>query len=148
MEIVLDATRWAASASHLYGKTITSSETWTWLHSPVFRATPLDMKAEADLHFLQGVNQLDRARVAVFAAGSGRAGLAILCGRGVQRSQSVVAGDAGHDAYLQRVSLLLRQGTAGQRRGALYCRPTMRSRNSRWPTIRSVNRWISCWGRT
>jgi alpha-L-rhamnosidase len=51
-------TRWAASASHLYGKPVTSSETWTWLHSPVFRATPLDMKAEADLHFLQGINQL------------------------------------------------------------------------------------------
>jgi hypothetical protein len=37
---------------------VTTSETWTWLHSPVFRATPLDMKAEANLHFLQGVNQL------------------------------------------------------------------------------------------
>ena len=52
------ATRWAASASHLYGRPVTSSETWTWLHSPVFRATPLDMKAEADLHFLEGINQL------------------------------------------------------------------------------------------
>lgn len=51
-------TRWASSASHLYGKNITSSETWTWLHSPPFRATPLDMKAEADLFFLQGINQI------------------------------------------------------------------------------------------
>ena len=51
-------TRWASSANHLYGRNVTSSETWTWLHSPVFGATPLDMKAEADLHFLQGVNQL------------------------------------------------------------------------------------------
>ena len=51
-------TRWASSASHLYGRPVTSSETWTWLHSPVFRATPLDMKAEADIHFLQGINQL------------------------------------------------------------------------------------------
>ncbi|MGP8246676.1 MAG: glycosyl hydrolase, partial [Bryobacteraceae bacterium] len=51
-------TRWASSASHLYGRPVTSSETWTWLHSPVFRATPLDMKAEADRHFLQGINQL------------------------------------------------------------------------------------------
>ena len=51
-------TRWATSASHLDGQTITSSETWTWLHSPPFRATPLDMKAEADTFFLQGINQL------------------------------------------------------------------------------------------
>jgi len=54
----VSSTRWATSASHLYGRTVTSSETFTWLHSPVFRATPLDMKAEVDLHFLQGVNQL------------------------------------------------------------------------------------------
>jgi len=53
-----EPTRWASSASHLYGKNITSSETWTWLHSPAFRATPLDMKAEADMFFLQGINQL------------------------------------------------------------------------------------------
>src|SRR5207248_4395445 len=54
----LSATRWASSASHIYGRPVTSSETWTWLHSPVFRATPLDMKAEADRHFLMGINQL------------------------------------------------------------------------------------------
>jgi hypothetical protein len=46
------------SASHLYGRPITSSETFTWLHSPAFRATPLDMKAEADCFFLQGINQI------------------------------------------------------------------------------------------
>jgi hypothetical protein len=55
---VVRASRWAASANHLFGRAVTSSETWTWLHSPVFRATPLDMKAEANLHFLQGINQL------------------------------------------------------------------------------------------
>jgi hypothetical protein len=49
--------RWASSASHVYGHKITSSETWTWLHSPPFRATPLDMKAEADEFFLEGSNQ-------------------------------------------------------------------------------------------
>jgi len=54
----LSSTRWATSAGHLYGRPVISSETWTWLHSPVFRASPLDLKAEADLHFLQGVNQL------------------------------------------------------------------------------------------
>jgi hypothetical protein len=54
----LTATRWAASAAHIYDRPIVSSETWTWLHSPAFRAGPLDMKAEADRHFLQGINQL------------------------------------------------------------------------------------------
>jgi hypothetical protein len=50
--------RWATSANHLFHENVTSAETFTWLHSPVFRATPLDMKAEVDLHFLIGVNQV------------------------------------------------------------------------------------------
>jgi hypothetical protein len=50
--------RWATSANHLLGNKVTSAETFTWLHSPAFRATQLDMKAEVDLHFLIGVNQV------------------------------------------------------------------------------------------
>ncbi|HVS53968.1 MAG TPA: glycosyl hydrolase [Opitutaceae bacterium] len=51
-------TRWAASASHLLGRAVTSSEAFTWLHSPVFMAAPLDIKAESNLQFLNGINQL------------------------------------------------------------------------------------------
>jgi hypothetical protein len=50
-------TRLATSAGHLYGRPVISAETWTWLHSPAFSATPLDMKAEADRMLLEGVNQ-------------------------------------------------------------------------------------------
>jgi hypothetical protein len=49
-------TRLATSAGHLYGRPVISAETWTWLNSPAFSATPLDMKAEADRMLLQGVN--------------------------------------------------------------------------------------------
>jgi hypothetical protein len=49
--------RWAASANHFYGNSVTSSESFTWIHSPAFRATPLDLKAEADVDFLEGSNQ-------------------------------------------------------------------------------------------
>ncbi len=50
--------RWATSANHVFGNTVTSGETFTWLHSPVFRATPMDMKAEADIDFVMGENQI------------------------------------------------------------------------------------------
>jgi hypothetical protein len=50
--------RWATSANHVFGNPVTSGETFTWLHSPVFRATPLDMKAEADIDFIMGENQI------------------------------------------------------------------------------------------
>src|SRR5271155_3112114 len=50
--------RWATSANHVFGNNVTSGESFTWLHSPVFRATPLDMKTEADIDFIMGENQL------------------------------------------------------------------------------------------
>jgi len=50
--------RWATSANHVFGHNVTSGETFTWLHSPVFRATPLDMKTEADVDFIMGENLL------------------------------------------------------------------------------------------
>ncbi len=55
---MLSRARWAASAAHALGRSVAASETWTWVHSPAFRATPLDLKGEADLHFLSGINQL------------------------------------------------------------------------------------------
>jgi hypothetical protein len=53
------ATRYAASASHLMGERLASSETLTWLHQAPFRAVPLDIKGEVDTHFLDGINQID-----------------------------------------------------------------------------------------
>lgn len=50
--------RWATSANHVFGHDVSSGETFTWLHSPVFRAIPLDMKAEADIDFIMGENLL------------------------------------------------------------------------------------------
>ncbi len=54
---LLSGTRWAASASHLLGRPVASAEAFTWSHSPVFNAVPIDFKAEANLDFLNGINQ-------------------------------------------------------------------------------------------
>jgi len=103
-------TRWAASAGHLFGRPVISSETWTWLHSPAFRATPLDMKAEADLHFLQGINQL---------VGHGWPYSPEVAGEPGWRMYAAGAFNAHNPwwfavpdlaAYLQRLSFALRQG--------------------------------------
>ena len=107
----VSATRWAASAAHLFNRPVVSSETWTWLHSPSFRATPLDLKAEANIHFLQGVTQLighgwpySPAQVAypgwrMYAAGAFND----------KNPWWTVMPDLA--AYLQRTSFILRQGT-------------------------------------
>lgn len=104
------ASRWAASIGHLYDRPVVSSETWTWLHSPVFRATPLDVKAEADLHFLQGINQLIGHGWPYTAVGVAYPGWRFYAA-GVFNDKNpwwIVMSDLAR--YLQRVSFLLRQG--------------------------------------
>lgn len=102
--------RWASSASHAYGRKITSAETWTWLHSPVFRATPLDMKQEADQHFLMGVNQIIGHGWPYTPESVGRPGWSLYAA-GVFNDRNPwwnVMPDVS--AYLARVSFMLRQG--------------------------------------
>jgi hypothetical protein len=104
-------TRWAASASHLLGNPITSSETFTWLHSAVFRATPLDMKAEADLHFLCGINQIICHGWPYTAEGAPYPGWSFYAAAVFDEKNPwwIVMPDV--TKYLQRTSFILRQGT-------------------------------------
>ncbi len=105
------ASRYAASACHLLGIKVASSETFTWIHSPVFRATPLDIKAEADLHFLQGINQLICHGWPSTPPGVAYPGWSFYAS-GVFNDNNpwyIVMPDV--TKYIQRVSSMLRQGT-------------------------------------
>jgi hypothetical protein len=102
--------RWASSANHLFGNNVTSSEAFTWLHSPVFRATPLDMKAEVDLHFLIGVNQIICHGWPYSPPQVGEPGWSLYAAAVFSDHNPwhpVMPDVAG---YIQRVSSLLRQG--------------------------------------
>ncbi|MEW6128027.1 MAG: glycosyl hydrolase [Acidobacteriota bacterium] len=106
----LSTTRWASSASHIYDRKVTSSEIWTWLHSPSFRATPLDVKAEADRHFLQGINQLIGHGWPYTPEGIAYPGWRFYAA-GVFNEKNpwwVVMPEVS--SYLQRLSFLMRQG--------------------------------------
>lgn len=107
---ILRASRWASSASHLYSRRVTSSESWTWLHSPSFRATPLDIKAEADLHFLQGINQLIGHGWPYTAPGIEYPGWRFYAAAVFDEKNPwwIVMPDVAK--YLQRVSYMMRQG--------------------------------------
>jgi hypothetical protein len=104
------ALRWASSASHLYNRPVTSSETFTWLHSPVFRATPLDMKAEADIHFLNGINQFICHGWPYSPPEAGEPGWRFYAAAVFNNHNPwwMVMPDVA--LYMQRVSFLLRQG--------------------------------------
>jgi hypothetical protein len=105
-------TRWAASAGHLFGKNVISSETWTWLHSPAFRASPLDMKAEADLHFLQGINQLVGHGWPYSPESAGEPGWRMYAAGALNAHNPWYFAMPDLTKYLQRVSFALRQGKA------------------------------------
>lgn len=106
----LSVARWAASANHALGRPVTSSETWTWLHSPSFAATPLDVKAEADVHFIQGVNQLIGHGWPSTPASIEKPGWGFYAASVLNDSNPWWGAMPDLALYLQRVSWLMRQG--------------------------------------
>ena len=79
--------------------------------SPVFRATPLDMKAEADRHFLMGINQLIGHGWPYTSEGVDYPGWRFYAAAVFDEKNPwwIVMPDIA--SYLQRSSYLLRQGT-------------------------------------
>jgi hypothetical protein len=106
----LTSSRWASSASHLFGRPVTTSETWTWLHSPAFRATPLDVKAEADQHFLAGINQLIGHGWPYSPPQAGTPGWPFYAAAVLSDKNPWWPVMPDLAAYLHRVSFVLRQG--------------------------------------
>jgi hypothetical protein len=106
----LTSSRWASSASHLFGKPVTTSETWTWLHSPAFRATPLDVKAEADQHFVSGINQLIGHGWPYSPPAAGTPGWPFYAAAVLSDKNPWWPVMPDLASYLQRLSFLLRQG--------------------------------------
>jgi hypothetical protein len=103
--------RWASSASHLYNRPVTSSETWTWLQSPAFRATPLDLKAEADLHFIEGINQLIGHGWPYSPPSAEEPGPRFYAAGAFNDHNPWFFAMPELAAYLQRMSFLMRQGS-------------------------------------
>jgi hypothetical protein len=89
---------------------VTSAETWTWLHSPAFRATPLDMKAEADRMFLLGVNQIVGHGYPYSPAAAGEPGWSLYAAAAFNAHNPWFPVMPDVTRYLQRMSWLLRQG--------------------------------------
>jgi hypothetical protein len=103
-------TRLATSAGHVYDRPVISAETWTWLHSPAFSATPLDMKAEADRMLLQGVTQFIGHGWPYTPPGAQEPGYAFYAAAVFNDHQPWWNVMPDVNAYMRRTSYLLRQG--------------------------------------
>ncbi|MGA8940451.1 MAG: glycosyl hydrolase [Acidobacteriaceae bacterium] len=102
--------RWATSANHVFGHDITSGETFTWLHSPVFRAIPLDMKAEADIDLIMGENQFVFHGWPYSPAQVGEPGWSLYAAAALNDHNPWHPVMPYVTKYLTRLSFLLRQG--------------------------------------
>lgn len=103
-------TRLATSAGHVYQRPVISAETWTWLHSPAFAATPLDMKVEADRMLLQGVNLLVGHGWPYTPPGVAEPGYSFYAAAVFNNHQPWWNVMPDVNAYLTRTSYLMRQG--------------------------------------
>jgi hypothetical protein len=102
--------RWATSGNHIFGNNVTSGESFTWLHSPVFRATPLDMKAEADIDFITGENQLIFHGWPYSPPQAGEPGWSLYAAAVFNDHNPWHPVMPDVNRYIQRISFLLRQG--------------------------------------
>ncbi|MGV7206391.1 glycosyl hydrolase [Oxalobacteraceae bacterium A2-2] len=104
-------TRLATSAGHLYDRNVISAETWTWLNSPAFSATPLDMKVEADRMLLQGVNLFIGHGWPYTPPGAQEPGYSFYAAAVFNNHQPWWNVMPDVTSYLTRTSYLLRQGS-------------------------------------
>ncbi len=107
--------RWASSAGHVYGRPVISSETFTWLHSPAFRATPLDMEEEANRFFLEGSNQIYCHGWPYSPPSAGEPGWHFYAAAVFNAHNPWWIVMPSVTSYLQRVSWILRQGKPDNR---------------------------------
>ena len=102
--------RWATSANHVFGHNVSSGESFTWLHSPVFRATPLDMKAEADIDFIMGENLLVFHGWPYSAPQEGEPGWSLYAAAVFNNHNPWHPVMPAVTEYITRISYLMRQG--------------------------------------
>jgi len=106
----LPQTRWASSAAQLYHRQVVSSETWTWVHSPSFRATPLDLRGELHEHLLCGVNQVVAHGWPYSAPDADGIGWIFYAAGALDERNPWWVAARPLNAYAHRLSELLRQG--------------------------------------
>jgi len=108
---MLNATRWAASGGHLFGKNMIETEAWTWTGIPNRFADSLeDLKVTSDMHFVSGANSLMAVSYVNAPVNSDKAHWVSYWGPWINERQSWWPYFPLLSRYVQRVSWLLQQG--------------------------------------
>jgi hypothetical protein len=108
---MLNASRWASSGGHLFGKNVIGAEAWTWTGIPNRYGDTLEqLKLASDMHFVSGINSLMGISYVYTPEVAGRPGWAPYWGPIVNHTQTWWPYFPHLSNYLNRVSWVLRQG--------------------------------------
>ena len=133
--------------TNVFNHVVTSGETFTWLHSPVFRAIPLDMKTEADigLHHGREPDHLPRLGLLAPPGEVPEPGWSLLRRRVFNNHNPWHPVMPAVTAYIGRMTYLLRQGAPANQVAILL--PTVDAWASFPPAPTSVTdghgRWVT-----
>jgi hypothetical protein len=104
--------RLASSAAHLYGRRVASSETYTWLRTPLFMTTLEQMKAATDSVLLDGLNQIVNHGYAYSPPEAGEPGWSFYASTEVNHTNTWWRHYPHLARYVQRACAVLQEGTA------------------------------------
>jgi hypothetical protein len=110
--VILDHRRLASSAAHIYGKSIVSCESYTWLRQPRFLVTLEQMKGATDSSFLDGVNQIVNQGYSYSPPQVGKPGWVFYASTMVNHNNIWWPHYKYLTAYIQRAAAVLLQGVS------------------------------------
>ena len=104
--------RLASSAAHLYGKPLASSETYTWLRTPLFTTTLEQMKPATDAVLLDGINHIVNHGYSYSPAQAGEPGWAFYASTEANHTNTWWRHYPHLARYVPRACALLQQGVS------------------------------------
>jgi hypothetical protein len=104
--------RLASSAAHLYGKPLASSETYTWLRTPLYVTTLEMMKAATDAVLLDGLNHIVNHGYSYTPPQAGEPGWAFYASTAINHTNIWWRHYPHLARYIQRACALLQRGVA------------------------------------
>ena len=104
--------RLASSAAHLYGKPLASSETYTWLRTPLFTTTLEMMKPATDAVLLDGLNHIVNHGYSYSPPQAGEPGWSFYASTEVNHTNTWWRHYPHLARYVRRACALLQQGVS------------------------------------
>jgi hypothetical protein len=106
----LRSRRLGVSAAHIYGRSVVTAESYTWLRMPRFLVTLGQMKAASDALYIDGVNHIKAHGYSSSPRAAGKPGWAFYASTLINHNQTWWPHFPALAAYLARMNYLMQSG--------------------------------------